>query len=583
MPADLSMTLALSYFHVMSGIMAPQQAALPSGNRELLKFFKVLKFLGKGSYGSVYKVKRISDEKIYAVKETDVKGMSQAEREEAVNEIRLLASVKHPNIVEYNEAFLDGNRLCIVMEYASEGDFSGVIKKQQAQRRPFEEQEIWNYFIQIARGIGALHDMKVLHRDIKPGNIMVADGKRLTIGDLGIAKLLKSSMAKTQIGTPHYMPPEVWKSRPYAFPSDVWALGCILYEMCTFTVPFEARSMSELRYKILRGRYPPISRQYSLDLTNMVGRLLDMTPEGRPTVKAILSMDIVKQWEQKLRMAAVAQVPVMNQMLQTIQVPRNLNQLKDKFPTPNYASEEKENQPAFHEVGRGLPAIREAAPRAPSREASRAPVPISRGGAYGAEYYRPAVVPPSIAPPSDAGRGVRGPSPRGDPRHPAPPPQRYIPQQHPDYARGHSPAVPGRLPPIPGAHGVLHGHPAADRVGQPPSRVPSAGPRNPRAPSVYEALRNKIAPPPRPQYGAPPVSRVGSQAGSVASNAQYGQPAPYPPPYMNRPGAPPFAQYPFNQPYYRQAPPPPYPMSRNPYAQPSAQRHRPVYHPREFY
>ncbi|GFH18613.1 protein kinase domain-containing protein, partial [Haematococcus lacustris] len=87
--------------------------------------------------------------------------------------------------------------------------------------------------------------MRILHRDIKPGNIMVMEGDVAKIGDLGIAKLLKHTLAaKTQIGTPHYMPPEIWKNRPYAFFSDTWALGCILYEMATFNVPFEARSMN---------------------------------------------------------------------------------------------------------------------------------------------------------------------------------------------------------------------------------------------------------------------------------------------------------------------------------------------------
>eukprot|EP00191_Tetraselmis_sp_GSL018_P022066 CAMPEP_0177627202 /NCGR_PEP_ID=MMETSP0419_2-20121207/31074_1 /TAXON_ID=582737 /ORGANISM="Tetraselmis sp., Strain GSL018" /LENGTH=487 /DNA_ID=CAMNT_0019128333 /DNA_START=1440 /DNA_END=2900 /DNA_ORIENTATION=- len=359
--------------------MHPQQGALPSGNRELLKWFKVLRFLGKGSYGSVYKVKRISDEKVYAVKETDVKAMSQTERQEAVNEIRLLASVSHPNIVEYNEAFLDGNKLCIVMEYATAGDLAGLIKKQKHSRKPFDELQVWKYFIQIARGISALHEMRVLHRDIKPGNIFVGDDEVLKIGDLGIAKLLKGSMAKTQIGTPHYMPPEVWKSRPYAFPSDVWALGCILYELATFTVPFEARSMSELRYKILRGRFAPVSRHYSSDVSRMIDRLLQGNPESRPTVAQILDMDITKKMEQKIRLEAVPSAP--SQMLDTIQVPRNLHLLKNKFPEPKYAESgpNKENEAPPRPGGPLHPIKENDAPRQqkhaqgalPSRGASR--------------------------------------------------------------------------------------------------------------------------------------------------------------------------------------------------------------------
>eukprot|EP00877_Chromochloris_zofingiensis_P002096 jgi/Chrzof1/11888/Cz06g13190.t1 len=231
----------------MKALARPEQ-------RELSVKFKVLKFLGKGSYGSVYQVQRLSDDRTYALKEMDVRAMGQAEREDCVNEIRLLASVQHPNVIGYNEAFLDANRLCIIMEYAPDGDLAKLIKKWQFMKRPMPEDLIWKLFIQTARGMCALHNMKILHRDIKPGNIMVSDSDVVKIGDLGIARILKHTMAKTQIGTPHYMPPEIWKSKPYSFSSDTWALGCVLYELCTYKVPFEAKSMQELKYKVMKGR-----------------------------------------------------------------------------------------------------------------------------------------------------------------------------------------------------------------------------------------------------------------------------------------------------------------------------------------
>ncbi|KAK9811593.1 hypothetical protein WJX72_006685 [[Myrmecia] bisecta] len=258
----------------------PVGAGLPvQGTRELLQKFKIQKFLGKGSFGSVYRVQRISDGQIYACKETDVRTMPQGDREEAVNEIRLLASVQHPNVVGYHEAFVDGNKLCIVMEFAPLGDLSHVIKAAKDAKTRLPEDDIWKYFIQIARGLQGLHAMRILHRDIKPANIMVTDGNTVKIGDLGIARLMKNaSMAKTQIGTPHYMPPEIWKNQPYTFTTDAWALGCVLYELAMLSVPFEARTMQELRTKVLKGTYPPISRQYSPELAQMVAKLMDMNP-----------------------------------------------------------------------------------------------------------------------------------------------------------------------------------------------------------------------------------------------------------------------------------------------------------------
>eukprot|EP01024_Parvocaulis_polyphysoides_P022306 TRINITY_DN20679_c0_g1_i1.p1 TRINITY_DN20679_c0_g1~~TRINITY_DN20679_c0_g1_i1.p1 ORF type:complete len:202 (-),score=30.83 TRINITY_DN20679_c0_g1_i1:21-626(-) len=196
-----------------------------SNNRELFKKFKVDKFLGKGSYGSVYRVKRLDDNKTYAVKETDCTKMNQLEKADAVNEIRLLASIKHPNVIRYHEAFVDGQWLCIVMECATSGDLSRFVKKGAELKKQFPEDIIWKFFLQIVQGVNILHNNKILHRDIKPMNIFVGDNDVVKIGDLGIAKILKGGMARTQIGTPHYMPPEIWAGKPYSFASFLISTG----------------------------------------------------------------------------------------------------------------------------------------------------------------------------------------------------------------------------------------------------------------------------------------------------------------------------------------------------------------------
>ena len=194
-----------------------------------------------------------------------MRNLSQQERQDAVNEIRLLASVQQNTAISgFHEAFIDGNRLCIVMEYAPFGDLSRALRKRQAQRKLLPEDLIWSYFIQIARGLQALHSQKILHRDVKTANVLRMSGEVVKLGDLGVAKLMKNNMTNTQIGTPHYMPPEVWRNRPYTFNSDVWALGCVLFEMCTFTVPFEARSMEELRFKVMKGKIPALPQVLSL-------------------------------------------------------------------------------------------------------------------------------------------------------------------------------------------------------------------------------------------------------------------------------------------------------------------------------
>lgn len=304
--------------------------------------FKVLKFVGKGSYGSVFLVQRMADGQTYALKEMDVRSMSQAEREDSANEIRLLASVSHANVIAYNEAFLDGNRLCIIMEYAPDGDLAKIIKKHQMMKRPIPEDQIWRYFIQVVLGIQALHGMKILHRDIKPGNIMVFENGMAKVGDLGIAKLLtKTAAAKTQIGTPHYMPPEIWKNRPYSFTSDTWALGCLLYELSTLSVPFEARSMSELRYKVLRGTFPPLPSTFSRDLAALVRDCLEPNPDKRPSLDALMAHPSITS-RLHLLPHECRHPPSSGgySLIETIKVPRgNIQAIKNKLPPANYAKD----------------------------------------------------------------------------------------------------------------------------------------------------------------------------------------------------------------------------------------------------
>ena len=314
---------------------------------------------------------------MYALKETNVRNLSQQERQEAVNEIRLLASVqRNPGISGFHEAFIDGNRLCIVMEYAPFGDLSRALRKRLAQKKLLPEDLIWSYFIQIARGLQALHRQKILHRDVKTANVLRMSGEIVKLGDLGVAKLMKDAMTSTQIGTPHYMPPEVWRNRPYTFNSDVWALGCVLFEMCSFSVPFEARSMEELRFKVMKGKFPALPAVYSADMQKMVRWLMIAEPSQRPDIDAVLDHPSVRRRarlapepepllggslsanetgdagvrEPKLAngnaidagagagaaSGGASDAPV---TLGTIKVPKNLKMLKKRLPAPSYPSD----------------------------------------------------------------------------------------------------------------------------------------------------------------------------------------------------------------------------------------------------
>lgn len=141
-----------------------------------------------------------------------------------------------------------------------------------------------------------LHNQKILHRDLKPQNIFLRF-ERIQLGDFGIAKMLDSTqdIATTCIGTPYYMAPEVFKSKPYSYKSDIWSLGCILYEMCNLRRAFDAQNINALAIKILKGTFPMIIATYSKQLRDLIYSMLKVNPNKRPTIVELLNKPFIKK------------------------------------------------------------------------------------------------------------------------------------------------------------------------------------------------------------------------------------------------------------------------------------------------
>ena len=189
--------------------------------------FELLSRLGEGSYSSVYKVKRKSDQQVYALKMVRMMNLSTKEKENALNEVRILASIQSKNIISYKEAFIDdiSQALCIIMEFADDGDMFQKIVKHQKNETSFDEQFIWKTFITVVRGLKALHDLDIMHRDLKSANIFLNKDGTAKLGDLNVSKVAKRGLSYTQTGTPYYASPEVWRDEPYDTKSDIWSLG----------------------------------------------------------------------------------------------------------------------------------------------------------------------------------------------------------------------------------------------------------------------------------------------------------------------------------------------------------------------
>ncbi|BFZ08682.1 hypothetical protein BsWGS_11721 [Bradybaena similaris] len=257
--------------------------------------FECLRVIGNGSYGEVWLAKHKRDKKQYVLKKMNLGKASKRERKSAEQEAKLLSNLKHPNIVSYKDSFETGGFLYIAMQYCEGGDLYARLKEQKGC--PLEERQVVEWFVQIAMALQYMHERNILHRDLKTQNIFLTKSKIIKVGDLGIARILESSsaMATTLIGTPYYMSPELFSNKPYNYKSDVWALGCCVYEMTTLKHAFNARDMNSLVYKILKGKMPPMPSQYSSELLVLMRSMLLQDPEKRPSVNRILRDPYIKK------------------------------------------------------------------------------------------------------------------------------------------------------------------------------------------------------------------------------------------------------------------------------------------------
>lgn len=250
--------------------------------------------IGQGSYGKAV-LCQDREGKLYVMKLIDISRMDTKQRSDAVNEVRVLSSLKHPYIVSYRESFCEGRNLAIVMDYADGGDLHQRIRKMRHEGRVFGEDRVLRWFTEATLALKYLHDKYVLHRDLKSQNLFLTSQDRLRLGDFGISKVLESTaaFAMTAIGTPYYLSPEICMEQPYSFASDVWSLGCVLYELAALRVPFDAPSLQVLVQKITRGPAPSLPA-YSPEMRQLCGDLLHRDQTQRPSAQEILQRPIVQ-------------------------------------------------------------------------------------------------------------------------------------------------------------------------------------------------------------------------------------------------------------------------------------------------
>ncbi|KAI1427312.1 kinase-like domain-containing protein [Xylaria sp. FL1777] len=284
--------------------------------------YEVLEKIGHGSFGVIRKVKRKVDGMVLCRKEISYLKMSQKEREQLHSEFQILSSLRHPNIVGYfhREHLKQTQDLHLYMEYCGNGDLGRVIRDLERADKYAEEEFVWVVFSQLVTALYRCHygidppevgttvfiaprtkprtppgAFTILHRDLKPENVFLGENNSVKLGDFGLSKMIQShDFASTYVGTPFYMSPEICAAERYTLKSDIWSLGCVIYELCAREPPFNAKTHFQLVQKIKEGKVATLPRIYSAELMSVIRDCLKVNPDARPDTAALLNLPVVR-------------------------------------------------------------------------------------------------------------------------------------------------------------------------------------------------------------------------------------------------------------------------------------------------
>ncbi|MES1912394.1 MAG: hypothetical protein MHM6MM_004677 [Cercozoa sp. M6MM] len=362
--------------------------------------FRVLRPLGTGSFGTTFVVApetalvRGKHRQHLVLKTVQLGGLAPAARARALDEVRVLGELHHPNIVAYVDSFVGEHRpdrpeeeqLHIVMEFCSGGDLGQLIRnakqeqakhleasdREAAQRSYFSEARVMRWFSQVCRAMRRCHHARILHRDLKSQNVFLTEEDCVKLGDFGIARRLDhtAEMAQTVVGTPYSMSPEVCESKPYSYKSDVWSLGCLLYELLVLKHPFQAPNLLNLVWRIVQVEPPKLTSfrsDLSDEVVDLVNSLLVKNPDERPSVDEIMQRPIVlralvttgkkKQNRRRLSLAVPGEMPMPSLVTSNKTSPASKLQsekARSFFDVPQLADDSTSGSPASMGVAKAL-------------------------------------------------------------------------------------------------------------------------------------------------------------------------------------------------------------------------------------
>ena len=281
----------------------------------ILMQYKTLKCIGNGSFGCVYLAKKYGLNTVYALKRISIYKIHGKNKENLINEIRILKFNRCPYLLRFKDCIIDYNNIQIITEFAKYGDLDKLIKSRKSKK--FREETIWSFFIQVCLGVKYLHDHNIIHRDIKTSNIFIEKNTKIILGDFGICKILNNNtdLTRTQIGTPLYISPEIINNTKYSFGVDIWSLGCLLFELINLIPPFMAKNIKSLNTKILNCEFQKNvinNNIYSQPLLKLVQEILIICEKNRLTIDQILDKKEIKEYIDKFSVLKLISKPIPN-------------------------------------------------------------------------------------------------------------------------------------------------------------------------------------------------------------------------------------------------------------------------------
>ncbi|XP_066246360.1 serine/threonine-protein kinase Nek8-like [Euwallacea similis] len=256
-----------------------------------MEFYDILEQLGRGTFGVVYLCRKMHNKEKLVIKQIPIE-LIGGDQSKAKNEVAILRSLSHPNVIQYFDSYMQHQSFCIVMEYASHGNLQQFIDERRKTLSYLDPQCVMNFICQIILGLHHIHEKGVVHRDLKSENIFITGLRKdvLKIGDFGISKLLANNyLANTIIGTCNYAAPEICDGKPYNNKTDIWALGCVLYELCELDKMFQG-PISNIVLSIARGTLKPINIKYGKQMQELLNLLMKPDPAERPDTTALLAL-----------------------------------------------------------------------------------------------------------------------------------------------------------------------------------------------------------------------------------------------------------------------------------------------------